>query len=60
MSIAAGVIVAITFQQVDGTPNAEASTQSDNQSLKNFDSTVEEFHSLFSFIIKRFWSFVHT
>jgi len=52
MSIAAGVIVAITFQQVDGTPNAEASTQSDNQSLKNFDSRVEEFHSLFSFIIE--------
>ena len=49
MSIAAGVIVAITFQQVDGTPNAEASTQSDNQSLKNFDSRVKEFHSRFSF-----------
>ena len=52
MSIAAGVIVAITFQQVDGTPNAEASTQSDNQSLKNFDSRVKEFHSRFSFIIE--------
>ena len=50
MSIAAGVIVAITFQQVDGTPNAEASTQSDNQSLKNFDSRVKEFHSRFSFM----------
>ena len=60
MSIAAGVIVTITFQQVDGTPNAETGTQSDNQSLKNFDSRVEEFHSLFSFIIKRFRSFVHT
>ncbi len=60
LRLAAGVIVTTTFQQVDGTPNAEASTQSDDQSLKNFDSTVEEFHSLFSFIIKRFWSFVHT
>ena len=35
-------------------------TQSHDQSLKNFDSRVEEFHSLFSFIIKRFRSFVHT
>ena len=60
MSIGAGVVVAVTFQQVDGTPNAETSTQSDNQSLKNFDRRVEEFHSLFSFIIKRFRPFVHT
>ena len=50
MSIAAGVIVAITFQQVDGTPNAKTGTQSDNQSLKNFDSRVKEFHSRFSFM----------
>ena len=49
MSIGAGIIVTITFQQVDGTPNAETGTQSDNQSLKNFDSTVEKFHSRFSF-----------
>ena len=60
MSIGAGVVVTVTFQQVDGTPHAETGTQSDNQSLKNFDSRVEEFHSLFSFIIKRFRSFVHT
>ena len=51
LTLAAGVVVTITFQQVDGTPNAETGTQSDNQSLKNFDSRVEEFHSLFSFII---------
>ena len=60
MSIGAGVVVTVTFQQVDGTPHAETGTQSDNQSLKNFDRRVEEFHSLFSFIIKRFRSFVHT
>ena len=48
----AGIIVTITFQQVDGTPNAETGTQSDNQSLKNFDSRVKEFHSRFSFIIE--------
>ena len=56
MSIGAGVVVAITFQQVDGTPHAETGTQSDNQSLKNFDSRVKEFHSRFSFILKKFLS----
>ena len=53
MSIGAGVVVAITFQQVDGTPHAATGTQSDNQSLKNFDSRVKEFHSRFSFILKK-------
>ena len=52
MSITAGVIVAITFQQVNCTPNAQTGTQSDNQSLKNFDRRVKEFHSRFSFIIQ--------
>ena len=60
MSIAAGVIVAITFQQVDGTPNAKTGTQSDNQSLKNFDSRVKEFHSRFSFINESCRPSVHT
>ena len=53
MSICGGVIAAVTLHQVDGTPNAETGTQSDNQSLKNFDSRVEEFHSVFSFILKK-------
>lgn len=33
MSIAAGIIVTITFQQINGTPNAETGPQSDNQSF---------------------------
>ena len=45
LTLAAGVIVAITFQQVDGTPNAEASTQCHNQSLQNIHCTIKEFHS---------------
>ena len=60
MSIAAGVVVAVTFQQVDGTPHAETGTQSDNQSLKNFDSRVKEFHSRFSFINESCRPSVHT
>ena len=50
MSIGGGVIAAVTFQQVDSTQHAETGTQSHNQSLKNFDSRVKEFHSRFSFI----------
>ena len=53
LRLGAGIVVTITFQQVDGTPHAETSTQSDNQSLKNFDSRVKEFHSRFSFILKK-------
>ena len=60
MSIAAGVVVTVTFQQVDGTPHAETDTQSDNQSLKNFDSRVKEFHSRFSFINESCRPSVHT
>ena len=60
MSIGAGVVVTVTFQQVDGTPHAETGTQSDNQSLKNFDSRVKEFHSRFSFINESCRPSVHT
>ena len=47
MSICAGVVVAIAFQQVDDTPNTETGTQSDNEGLKHFDSRVKEIHSHF-------------
>ena len=47
MSIGAGVVVAIAFQKIDGTPNTQARTQGHNQGLKNFDRRVEEFHSRF-------------
>ena len=44
MSIRAGVIVAVTFQQVDDTPNTEASAEGDNKGLKNGDSLIEKCH----------------
>ena len=44
MSIRAGVVVAVTFQQVDDTPDAETGAQSDNEGLKNGDSLIEESH----------------
>ena len=44
MSICTGVVVAVTFQQVDDTPDAETGAQSDNEGLKNGDSLIEESH----------------
>ena len=44
MSIGTGVIVAVALQQVDSSPDAEAGTEGDYQSLKNADSRVEKFH----------------
>ncbi len=44
MSIRAGVVVAVTFQQVDDTPDAETSAEGDNEGLKNGDSLIEKCH----------------
>ena len=47
LRLRAGVVITISFQQVDDTPNAKARTQSDNEGLKHFDSRVKEIHSRF-------------
>ena len=44
MSIGAGVVVAVTFQQVDDAPHAEAGTEGDNEGLENGDCLIEKFH----------------
>ncbi len=46
MSFRAGVVVAVTFQQVDDTPDAETSTQSNNEGLQNGDRLVKKCHKL--------------
>ena len=46
MSICARIIIAVTFQQVDDTPDAETSAQSNNEGLKNGDSLIEKCHKL--------------
>ena len=46
MSIRAGVIISVTFQQVDDTPDAETSAQSDYESFQNSDSLSKKFHKL--------------
>ena len=44
MSIRAGVVVAVTFQQVDDAPDTETSAEGDNEGLKNGDSLIEKCH----------------
>ena len=44
MSISAGVVVSVAFQQVNGSPNAETGTEGDDEGLENADSRVEKFH----------------
>ena len=44
MSISAGVVVSVAFQEVNGSPNAETGTESDDEGLENADSRVEKFH----------------
>ena len=40
----ARVIVAVTFQQVDDTPDTKTSAQSDNESLKNGNCLFKKCH----------------
>ena len=46
LGLCAGVIVAVAFEQVDYTPNAETGTESDNEGLENTNSRVKKFHRL--------------
>ena len=40
----ARVVIAVTFQQVDDTPDTKTSTQSDNESLKNGNCLFKKCH----------------
>ena len=35
MSIGTGIVIAITFEQIDGAPNAEASAKCDHEGLRS-------------------------
>ncbi len=41
MSICAGVVVSVAFQQVDDAPNAETGTEGDDEGLENADSLLK-------------------
>ena len=40
------IILPISFQKVDATPNTERTTEGYNESLQSFDCRIEEFHIL--------------
>jgi len=40
----ARVVIAVTFQQVDDTPDTKTSAQSDNESLKNGNCLFKKCH----------------
>ena len=44
LGLGTGVVVAVTLQQIDRTPNAEASAQRHNEGLKNTNSRIKESH----------------
>ena len=46
MSICARIVVAVTFEEVDDTPDAETCAEGDNEGLKNGDSLIEKCHKL--------------
>ena len=44
LAFCARVVVAVTFQQVDDTPDTKTSAQSDNESLKNGNCLFKKCH----------------
>ena len=44
LGFGARVVIAITFQQVDDTPDTKTSTQSNNESLKNGNCLFKKCH----------------
>jgi len=44
LTFGARVVVAVTFQQVDDTPDTKTSAQSDNESLKNGNCLFKKCH----------------
>ena len=44
LRLCAGIIVTVTFEQVDDTPNAETGTESDNEGLENANCRSKKCH----------------
>ena len=44
LGLGAGVVVAVTFQQVDNAPDTETGTERDNEGLKNGDCLFKKCH----------------
>ena len=48
MSIGAGIVVAISFQEVNAAPHTEAGTQGNHQSLKGRNRGLKKCHIVFA------------
>ena len=44
----AGIVLTVTFEQIDSTPDTERGSERDDEGLKSTDGRVEEFH-IFTF-----------
>ena len=44
LRLCAGVIITVTFEQVDCTPDAETGTKSNNEGLENTNCRVKKIH----------------
>ena len=44
LALGAGVVVAVTFQQVDNAPDTETGTERDNEGLKNGNCLFKKCH----------------
>ena len=44
LALGAGVVVAVTFQQIDNAPDTETGTERDNEGLKNGDCLFKKCH----------------
>ena len=46
LGLRAGIVIAISFQEIDRAPNSEARTEGDHEGLENIDSRVKEIHNI--------------
>ena len=46
MSICAGVIISVTFEQVNNTPHTKTCAKSDHKCLENGDCLIKKFHTI--------------
>ena len=60
MSICTGVVVSVTFQQVDNAPYAKTSTKGNHEGLQHIDRFIEKFHKslLAGIVLIKFQSFI--
>lgn len=45
LAFCARIVVAVTFEEVDGSPDCETSAQSDNEGLEDVNRRVKEIHT---------------